>query len=198
MFARHEGHAEKRLAWPSGAARDEKLRGHDRKAGESSFGSLSSDAKCTPPADLVSAWLFRSNGSVAMRSYSHLSEEERDQIGVLRAAGRSIGAIAKALGRPKCTVSRELFRNSLASGRYSRLHAACAACGLRRREAALERDERLRGFVRDRLAEGWSPEQISGCTAVVTPTMITSESLSLLEGWVKLRDGAGGAAKIPS
>ena len=26
-----------------------------------------------------------------MRSYSHLSEDERDQIGVLRAAGRSIG-----------------------------------------------------------------------------------------------------------
>ena len=27
-----------------------------------------------------------------MRSYSHLSEDERDQIGVLRAAGRSMGA----------------------------------------------------------------------------------------------------------
>ena len=82
--------------------------------------------------------------------------------GVLRAAGRSIGAIAKALGRPECTVSRELFRNSLASGRYSPLHAAGAYMQRRRREAALERDERLRGFVRDRLAEGWSPEQISG------------------------------------
>ena len=34
-----------------------------------------------------------------MRSYSHLSEDERDQIGVLRAAGRSMGAIARALGR---------------------------------------------------------------------------------------------------
>ena len=32
-----------------------------------------------------------------MRSYSHLSEDERDQIGVLRAAGRSMGAIALAL-----------------------------------------------------------------------------------------------------
>jgi hypothetical protein len=30
-----------------------------------------------------------------MRSYSHLSEDERDQIGVLRAAGRSMGAIAR-------------------------------------------------------------------------------------------------------
>jgi IS30 family transposase len=97
-----------------------------------------------------------------MRSYSHLSEEERDHIGVLRAAGRSIGAIAKVFGRPKCTISRELFRNSLASGRYSPLHAAGAYIQRRRRGAALERDERLRGFDRDRLAEGWSPEQISG------------------------------------
>ena len=29
-----------------------------------------------------------------MRSYSHLSEDERDQIGVFRATGRSMGAIA--------------------------------------------------------------------------------------------------------
>ena len=42
-----------------------------------------------------------------MRSYSHLSEDERDQIGVLRAEGRSMGAIARALGRAKTTISRE-------------------------------------------------------------------------------------------
>ena len=51
-----------------------------------------------------------------MRSYSHLSGDERDQIGVLRAEGRSIGAIARALGRVKATISRELQRNALPSG----------------------------------------------------------------------------------
>ena len=55
-----------------------------------------------------------------MRSYSHLSEDERDQIGVLRAAGRSMGAIARALGRAKATISRELQRNALPLGGYSR------------------------------------------------------------------------------
>ena len=40
-----------------------------------------------------------------MRFYSHLSEDERDQIGVLRAAGRSIGAIARTLCRAKTTIS---------------------------------------------------------------------------------------------
>jgi hypothetical protein len=48
-----------------------------------------------------------------MRSYSHLSEDKRDQIGVLRAAGRSMGAIARALGRAKATISREVQRNAL-------------------------------------------------------------------------------------
>ena len=32
-----------------------------------------------------------------MRSYSHLSDDERDQIGILRAAGRSMAAIARAV-----------------------------------------------------------------------------------------------------
>src|SRR3984957_7485578 len=125
-------------------------------------GALSSDAKCNTPADLISARLFKTLRSVAMRSYSHLSEDERDQIGVLRAAGRSMGAIARTLGRAKATISRELQRNALPLGGYSPLHAAGAYQLRRRREAILEREAALRLFVGDRLAEGWTPEQISG------------------------------------
>ena len=97
-----------------------------------------------------------------MRCYSHLSDDEREQIGLAKAVGHSIGAIAKAIGRPKSTVSRELLRNGLPSGRYSPLHAAGAYQLRRRREALIERDRALRTFVVDRLAEGWAPEQISG------------------------------------
>ena len=61
-----------------------------------------------PPADLISARLFRTLRSVAMRFYSHLSDDERDQIAILWAAGRSMGAIARALGRAKTTISKEL------------------------------------------------------------------------------------------
>ena len=82
-----------------------------------------------------------------MRSYSHLSEDERDQIGVLRAAGRSMGAIARALGRAKATISRELQRNALPLGGYSPLHAAGAYQLRRRREAILEREAALRLFT---------------------------------------------------
>src|SRR4029078_108088 len=116
----------------------------------------------TPPADLLSPWLIKTLGSVAMPGYSHLLDEERDQIATLKAAGHSIGAIAKVVGRAKSTVSRELRRNALPSGRYSPLYAAGAYQRRRRREAVLERDRRLRDFVGDRLAEGWTPEQIAG------------------------------------
>ena len=59
-----------------------------------------------------------------MRCYSHLSDDERERIGLAKALGHSIGAIAHAIGRPKSTISRELSRNKLPSGRYSPLHAA--------------------------------------------------------------------------
>ena len=39
-----------------------------------------------------------------MRCYSHLSDDEREQIGLAKALGHSIGAIAQAIGRPKSTV----------------------------------------------------------------------------------------------
>ena len=97
-----------------------------------------------------------------MRSYAHLSTEERDQLGIWRAAGHSLGAISRELGRAKSTISRELRRNALPSGRYSPLHADGAYQLRRRRDAILERDPNLGRFVRDRLAEGWMPEQISG------------------------------------
>src|SRR5262245_46864976 len=92
-----------------------------------------------------------------MSRYSHLSDAEREQIGLAKAVGHSIGAIAQAIGRPKSTVSRELSRNRLPNGRYSPLHAAGAYQLRRRREALIERDRALRTFVVDRRAEWWTP-----------------------------------------
>jgi hypothetical protein len=60
--------------------------------------------------------------------------------------GHSIGAIAKAIGRPKSTVSRELLRNRLPSGRYSPLHAA-GAYQLRRRRGVGKSVLRLLQFI---------------------------------------------------
>jgi len=97
-----------------------------------------------------------------MPSYSHLSSDERSEIAALAAADHSIGAIARLLGRAKSTIGRELKRNRLPKGRYSPRHADGAYLLRRQRNAAIEQDEGLGRFVRDRLAEGWSPEQIAG------------------------------------
>ena len=80
----------------------------------------------------------------------------------MRAAGRSICAIARgALNEPN-PPCRGNSPQRLVSGRYSPLHAAGAYQLRRRREAILEKDHKLRAFVCDRLAEGWTPEQIAG------------------------------------
>src|SRR3954469_10328104 len=50
-----------------------------------------------------------------MGSYTHLSSEERDQLGLWRTGGRSMDAISRELGRAKSTISRELRRNALPS-----------------------------------------------------------------------------------
>ncbi|MCP3656310.1 MAG: IS30 family transposase [Herbaspirillum sp.] len=78
------------------------------------------------------------------------------------AAGHSISVIARSLGRGKSTISRELKRNRLPKGRYSARHADGSYLLRRQRHATLENDEMLGRFVRNRLAEGWSPEQIAG------------------------------------
>ena len=89
-----------------------------------------------------------------MRCYSHLSDDEREQIGLAKAVGHSIGAIAKAMAGRSRRSRAELSRNKLPSGRYSPLHAAGAYQLRRRREARIRRDRALRTFVVDRLAEG--------------------------------------------
>ena len=123
---------------------------------------LSSDVKCNTPRRFAIGKVVQDLKECRQAILFASVGGERDQIGVLRAAGRSMGAIARALGRAKTTISRELQRNALPSGGYSPLHAAGAYQLRRRREAILEREAALRLFVGDRLAEGWTPEQISG------------------------------------
>ena len=93
---------------------------------------------------------------------THLSLEEREQLAALRAEGLSLRVIARQLGRAPSTISRELRRNALPRGGYLPVHAEGGYLDRRQRPAILERDERLGRFVRERLLEGWTPEQIAG------------------------------------
>jgi transposase, IS30 family len=99
----------------------------------------------------------------AMSGGTHLGLEERERLAVLKAEGLSLRAIARRLGRAASTVSRELRRNALLpKGGYLPVHAEGCYRERRQRLAILERDAKLARFVRERLLEGWTPEQIAG------------------------------------
>src|SRR3954467_13042754 len=97
-----------------------------------------------------------------MAGGTRLGLEERERLAALKAEGLSLRAIARALGRAASTISRELRRNALPKGGYLPVHAEGCYLERRRGPAVLGGDERLGRFVRDRLLEGWTPEQIAG------------------------------------
>ena len=104
------------------------------------------------------------------RSQCALTLAEREAISRGVAAGRSIRAIADALGRAPSTVSRELRRNG---GRkdYRAAVADTRAWDRARRpkRCKLAINARLRQFVAKKLRLNWSPEQIAGCLKRANP-----------------------------
>ena len=100
----------------------------------------------------------------------HLSLAEREEISRGLAAGLSLRSIAHELGRTPSTVSREVNANGGRGG-----YRAVVAEGAARRRAKrpkvakLARCRRLRAKVEAKLAQNWSPEEISGWLARTYP-----------------------------
>ena len=101
-----------------------------------------------------------------MPHYRQLSIEERCEIARLHEDGQSIQKIAAALDRQPSTISRELKRNSGSRIGYQPSYAQQQAAARRWSGSRLERNDALREDILDRLADGWSPEQISGRKAL--------------------------------
>ncbi len=100
-----------------------------------------------------------------------LSFAEREQIGLARAAGVSVRAIATQLGRSPSTISRELRRNREPGGRYlaSSAHAMAYHRASRPKPAKLATNLALRAKVEQDLQKKYSPEQIAGRLLVQFP-----------------------------
>ncbi len=110
--------------------------------------------------------------------YDQLSLDERCTIASLRADGHSIGKIATRLDRSASTISRELKRNSGVQVGYKPGYADEQAWARRWRGSKLARQPALRQCVQDRLAMGWSPEQVAGRLARDNSSMrISHESI---------------------
>jgi IS30 family transposase len=116
--------------------------------------------------------------------YCQLVLSERIEIYRLRSGGWSFPRIAAYLGRDASTISREWNRNSKKTKSWRGGYRAERAERLARRRRRwdcrfkLARQPELRAQVRDRLAMGWSPEQIAGRLALEdAPMKISHESI---------------------
>lgn len=78
-----------------------------------------------------------------MGKYRHLTPEDREQIAIMRAADWANSAIASSIGKSRSTISRELRRNALDSGRYSANVADGSYMDRRQRPARLEQEAKL-------------------------------------------------------
>ena len=96
------------------------------------------------------------------RRYQQLSLEERCTIARLQAEGRSVRQIAAALDRTPSTISREVRRNRGREVGYKPGYAQDQAKARRWVGSRLDREPDLRDAVLERLAQGWSPEQVAG------------------------------------
>jgi IS30 family transposase len=127
-------------------------------------------------------WVWQTGGvaprPAVPRSARFLSLAEREEIALARAAGGSGGsvrAIARLLGRSASTISRELARNSDASGRYRAVPAdRTTVVRMRRPKArrlagALPWQMELHDWVQAGLTQGWSPQQITARLIVQFP-----------------------------
>ena len=94
-------------------------------------------------------------------TYTHLDLEERCRLRGLMEMGLGIGEIARRLGRHRTTIHREIARNRCVDG-YRADSAERRAWARKLRGSKIERSTCLRAHVEDRLAMGWSPEQIAG------------------------------------
>src|ERR1017187_4974312 len=94
--------------------------------------------------------------------YTHLTRDERYQIQALKKAGLTQAAIAVQLGRHPATISRELARGQRHCGYQADFAQSLA--GIRRLGSANapQIDASAWTFAQARLAEQWSPEEISG------------------------------------
>ncbi len=96
------------------------------------------------------------------KHYDQLDIDERYEIYRLHQSNTSLRQIGHLMSRSTSTISRELDRNALPRGEYKPGSADRIALSRCRRPSRIERLSPLRFYIDDRLAMGWSPEQIAG------------------------------------
>jgi len=108
-----------------------------------------------------------------MKTYRHLTLFERETVSELLIQGESLSDIAKAIGRHKSTLSREISRTRLTRYGY-RAFSAQVHCNRRKdipkKPKKIENNEKLKAYIHEHLKLGWSPEQIANRLKIEYPT----------------------------
>jgi IS30 family transposase len=99
------------------------------------------------------------------RKYRHIEKAERLEIAILLSKGYGIREIARVLKRSSGTISDEIKRNSI-NGIYDPKKAQYKAYRKRKyskyQGMKVVRDDALREYVKEKMENDWSPEEISG------------------------------------
>lgn len=98
------------------------------------------------------------------KGYRHLSLEDREIISEMKRQGHKLVEIALELGRSKSTISRELKRNSTPAYtlyRPCKAHERAVTRKSNSGKRARLKNESIVSYVREMLAEDWSPEIIA-------------------------------------
>ena len=107
-----------------------------------------------------------------MPSYKRLTMEEREEISLGLAQGKSRRDVAASLGRTPSTISREILRNKYYGYHYRAAKSQRRAdrlAHLSRRKRKLDTNEPLRRFVFEHLDMRWTPEQIAKTLKMLYP-----------------------------
>lgn len=111
------------------------------------------------------------------KKYQHLSRDERVAISIMLKDGKNLSEIARTLGRNKGTISREVNRNGSPKHGYYALpwvHIKAERRSWRAHKRHRLKNEEIALYVRSKLKEGWSPEQISGRIPIDCPGLSIS------------------------
>ena len=97
-----------------------------------------------------------------MQGYAHLAQEERCHIELMRGKEVSIRRIATGMHRSPSTVSRDLVRKAGQRGCRHKQVEGKARERLKAKPKCVNVTQEAVAFVKARLADGWSPDQIRG------------------------------------
>lgn len=112
------------------------------------------------------------------KGYHHLTKEQRCQLNILKAIGKSTDSIAMTIKVHRCTLYRELKRNKEKKGyKYQQAHEKAIERKKFSARNNLKMTPELIATIEDKLRLQWSPEQISGWLRRHSNKFVSHESI---------------------